>query len=72
MTQATTTAVLTIQLLYGIFTTSKQNTNAEARPRERIDRGRFLPSSKKTLHSGSYEHRVPKKQNNTFFCMYVC
>ena len=44
----------------------------EARPRERSDRGRFLPLGKKPLHSGSYEHRVPKiKKNKTFFCMYV-
>ena len=28
--------------------------------------------AKKPLHSGSYEHRVPKTKNKTFFCMYVC
>ena len=26
---------------------------------------------KKPLHNGSYEHRVPKIKNKTFFCMYV-
>ena len=29
----------------------------------------FCLQAKKPLHSGSYELRVPKKQNKTFFCM---
>ena len=32
----------------------------------------FCLQAKKPLHSGSYEHRVPKTKNKTFFCMYVC
>ena len=32
-----------------------------------------FPTKKKRLHSGSYEHRVPKITNKTFFCTrYVC
>ena len=29
----------------------------------------FCLQAKKPLHSGSYEHRVPKIKNKTFFCM---
>ena len=33
----------------------------------------WFPKEKKPLHNGSYEHRVPKIKNNTFFCTrYVC
>ena len=32
----------------------------------------FAFRQKKPLHSGSYEHRVPKIKNKTFFCMHVC
>ena len=28
----------------------------------------FFACAKKPLHSGSYEHRVPKIKNKTFFC----
>ena len=28
----------------------------------------FCLQAKKPLHNGSYEHRVPEKQNKTFFC----
>ena len=39
----------------------------EARPKERSDRGRFSPSGEKNvLHSGSYEHRVPKIKTKQF------
>ena len=31
-----------------------------------------FPSKKKPLHNGSYEHRVPKIKNETFFCTRVC
>ena len=31
-----------------------------------------LQAKKPPLHSGSYEHRVPKIKTKTFFCMYVC
>ena len=31
-----------------------------------------FPREKKPLHNGSYEHRVPKIKNKTFFCIYVC
>ena len=32
-----------------------------------------FPRKKKPLHNGSYEHRVPKIKNKTFFCTrYVC
>ena len=31
----------------------------------------FCLQARKTLHSGSYEHRVAKIKNGTFFCMYV-
>ena len=30
----------------------------------------FRLQAKKPLHSGSYEHRVPRKQNKTFFCVF--
>ena len=35
----------------------------------------FCLEAKKTLHSGPYEHRVPKIKNKTFFCtrdVYLC
>ena len=41
--------------------------NNEARPKQRSDRGRFLPSGKKPLPSGSYERRVPKIKNKNLF-----
>ena len=47
----------------------------EARPRERSDRGRFLPlgiKAMKPLHSGSYEHRVPKIKNQNIFLYQGC
>ena len=37
----------------------------------------FCLQAKKALHSGSYEHRVPKIKNKTFFCtrdvyLFIC
>ena len=44
----------------------------EARPRERSDRGRFLPLGKKPLHNGSYEHRVTKIKKQGIFLYQGC